>query len=98
MALDRFGRHSRGGRRLVVGQRWGDNSFTFVNHDQALHGADYCRIYVTKQGFDPTTDELTWGDLELLADIGVVEPGEGEPSKDPDLIFLQRRDVLRLGQ
>lgn len=62
-----------------------DNNFTFVNHDQALHGADYYRVYVSKQGFDPKVDELTWSDLELVADTGVVEPGEGEPSDLPDL-------------
>ncbi|QBI55607.1 lytic polysaccharide monooxygenase auxiliary activity family 9 protein [Streptomonospora litoralis] len=57
-----------------------DNDFTVTVHDQALHGADYFRVYVTEQGFDPVTEELGWGDLELLADTGVVEPGEGRPS------------------
>ncbi|WP_422647416.1 lytic polysaccharide monooxygenase auxiliary activity family 9 protein [Actinoalloteichus caeruleus] len=61
------------------------NEFTVTVHDQALHGADYYRVYVTKQGFDPTTDELGWGDLELAGQTGVVPPGEGTPSDDPAL-------------
>jgi chitin-binding protein len=36
-------------------------------YDQASHGADYFLVYVTKQGFDPTTQELGWDDLELVA-------------------------------
>ncbi|WP_026931665.1 lytic polysaccharide monooxygenase auxiliary activity family 9 protein [Glycomyces tenuis] len=57
-----------------------DQDFTFTNHDQADHGADYYRIYVTEQGFDPTTQALGWDDLELVAETGVIAPGEGEPS------------------
>ncbi|WP_338146299.1 lytic polysaccharide monooxygenase auxiliary activity family 9 protein [Streptomyces boncukensis] len=55
--------------------------FTFVNNDQANHGADYYRVYVTKQGFDPAADELGWGDLELVAETGKIAPGEGEPAE-----------------
>lgn len=62
-----------------------NNSFTFESHDQALHGADYYRIYVTRQGFDPTTERLGWDDLEPVADTGVVPPGEGTPESDPVL-------------
>ncbi|KAB8165232.1 cellulose-binding protein [Streptomyces sp. 3MP-14] len=49
-------------------------NFTVDLHDQALHGADYLLVYVTKQGFDPTTDELGWGDLELLAETDRIAP------------------------
>ena len=35
-------------------------------YDQASHGADYFLVYVTKQGFDPTTQPLTWNSLELV--------------------------------
>ncbi|MFC3994307.1 lytic polysaccharide monooxygenase [Nocardiopsis sediminis] len=61
------------------------NDFTVTVHDQALHGADYYRVYVTRQGFDPTTDRLGWGDLELAGETGVIAPGEGAPSTEPDL-------------
>ncbi|GAB3658604.1 lytic polysaccharide monooxygenase auxiliary activity family 9 protein [Glycomyces tarimensis] len=57
-----------------------DQHFTFTNHDQANHGADYYRIYVTRPGFDPTTERLGWDDLELRAQTGRVAPGEGEPA------------------
>ncbi|WP_031509205.1 lytic polysaccharide monooxygenase auxiliary activity family 9 protein [Streptomyces megasporus] len=48
--------------------------FTVHLHDQARHGADYLRIYVTKQGFDPTTQRLGWGDLELIEETGRYAP------------------------
>lgn len=56
------------------------NSFTATVHDAANHGADYYRIYVTEQGFDPITEELGWGDLELVAETGVIAPGVGTPN------------------
>ncbi|WP_199443894.1 lytic polysaccharide monooxygenase auxiliary activity family 9 protein [Umezawaea beigongshangensis] len=49
-------------------------SFTVNVHDQALHGADYYRVYVTRQGFDPTTQALGWGNLELRAQVGRTAP------------------------
>lgn len=75
--------HARDGRytALDVPGEWKavevDNNFTVTVQDQARHGADYYRIYVTEQGFDPTTDELGWDDLELAGETGVVPPGEG---------------------
>ncbi|MEE1941374.1 lytic polysaccharide monooxygenase auxiliary activity family 9 protein [Streptomyces sp. TRM 70361] len=48
--------------------------FTVHLRDQALHGADYLRVYVTRQGFDPTTRRLGWGDLELLETTGRYAP------------------------
>lgn len=57
-----------------------DNDFTLTYNDAANHGADYYRVYVTEQGFDPTTDELGWGDLELVTETDVIAPGEGTPS------------------
>ncbi|RRS00336.1 lytic polysaccharide monooxygenase [Glycomyces terrestris] len=56
-----------------------NSSFTFTNWDQANHGADYYRIYVTKQGYDARTDALDWADLELVADTGDINPGVGRP-------------------
>jgi lytic cellulose monooxygenase (C4-dehydrogenating) len=46
------------------------NNFTLTITDGARHGADYLLIYITKQGFDPTTQPLTWGSLELIQRTG----------------------------
>ena len=54
-----------------------DSNFTFTNWDQANHGADYYRIYVTKQGYNAQTDALDWADLELVEETGRILPGEG---------------------
>lgn len=53
------------------------NNFNLTVHDQALHGADYFRIYVTRQGFNPLTQRLGWGNLELVKETGRYAPGEG---------------------
>jgi predicted carbohydrate-binding protein with CBM5 and CBM33 domain len=42
------------------------NQFTLTLTDQAQHGADYIRVYITKQGFNSATQPLTWGNLELV--------------------------------
>jgi predicted carbohydrate-binding protein with CBM5 and CBM33 domain len=46
------------------------NNFTLTITDGARHGADYMLIYITKQGFDPTTQPLTWNSLELIQRTG----------------------------
>ncbi|WBB98818.1 lytic polysaccharide monooxygenase [Solwaraspora sp. WMMA2080] len=46
------------------------NSFSVRLFDQASHGADYIRVYVTRQGFNPISQALGWGNLELVAQIG----------------------------
>ena len=56
-----------------------DANFTFTNWDQANHGADYYRIYVTKQGYDAQTDALDWADLELVEETEKILPGVGRP-------------------
>jgi lytic cellulose monooxygenase (C4-dehydrogenating) len=48
--------------------------FTLTITDQAQHGADYLRIYVTRQGFDPTTQRLGWGNIEQVAATGRYAP------------------------
>ena len=48
--------------------------FTFTLTDQAQHGADYIKVYITKQGFDPTTQALGWGNLELITTTGKYAP------------------------
>jgi chitin-binding protein len=45
-------------------------NFAVTVFDQARHGADYIRVYVTRQGFDPTRQSLGWGNLELVSQIG----------------------------
>jgi chitin-binding protein len=46
------------------------STFHLTLTDGAKHGADYLKIYVTKPGFDPTTQKLGWGDLELIKTTG----------------------------
>jgi lytic cellulose monooxygenase (C4-dehydrogenating) len=46
------------------------NNFQLTLTDGARHGADYMLIYITRQGFDPTTQPLTWGNLELVQRTG----------------------------
>lgn len=52
------------------------DDFTVKLYDQASHGADYFRVYVTRQGFDPTTQPLTWGALDLVAETGSYGPSQ----------------------
>jgi predicted carbohydrate-binding protein with CBM5 and CBM33 domain len=53
-----------------------DSDFTVQLYDQASHGADYFLVYVTRQGFDPTTQPLTWDDLELVARTDAYAPSQ----------------------
>ncbi|WBB89323.1 lytic polysaccharide monooxygenase [Verrucosispora sp. WMMC514] len=46
------------------------NSFQLKFFDQASHGADYLRVYATRQGVDTLTKPLAWSDLELVGQIG----------------------------
>lgn len=46
------------------------NNFTLKLNDPSAHGADYLKIYITRQGFDPATQQLTWGALELVTQTG----------------------------
>lgn len=45
-------------------------NFTLTLTDGANHGADYLRIYVSKPGFDPTTQRLGWEHLDLVKTTG----------------------------
>ncbi|MFY1631984.1 lytic polysaccharide monooxygenase auxiliary activity family 9 protein [Solwaraspora sp. WMMB335] len=60
-------------------------NFTVTYHDQALHGADYHLVYVTRQGFDPLTQRLRWSDLELVRTTTGVAPGAGTRTNNPNL-------------
>lgn len=59
--------------------------FTVTLHDQARHGADYIKVYVTKQGFDALNDPLSWDDLELVTETKKIAPGVGKSSTAPSL-------------
>ncbi|WDZ87646.1 lytic polysaccharide monooxygenase auxiliary activity family 9 protein [Micromonospora cathayae] len=52
------------------------NSFRIRFFDQASHGADYIRVYATKQGFNALTKPLAWSDLELVGQIGNTPASE----------------------
>jgi chitin-binding protein len=47
--------------------------------DQASHGADYIRVYVTKQGYNALTKPLAWSDLELVGQIGNTPASQWTP-------------------
>ncbi|MEV0426887.1 lytic polysaccharide monooxygenase [Micromonospora sp. NPDC050495] len=51
-------------------------SFTIQLYDQASHGADYFRVYVSKQGFNPTTQRLGWGNLDYITQTGRYAPAQ----------------------
>ncbi|ANZ34777.1 cellulose-binding protein [Lentzea guizhouensis] len=51
-------------------------NFTMHLYDQASHGADYFRVYVSKQGFDPTTQTLGWGNLDFITQTGRFAPAK----------------------
>ncbi|MFE9750368.1 lytic polysaccharide monooxygenase [Saccharothrix saharensis] len=53
--------------------------FTLNLHDQSSHGADYMRVYATRQGFDPKTQKLRWSDLELVGQTGRIATGSTTP-------------------
>ncbi len=54
-------------------------SFPVRLWDQAGHGADYIRVYVTKAGFNPVTTALKWSDLQLVTEIGNTPVAQWTP-------------------
>ncbi|SFD26764.1 lytic polysaccharide monooxygenase auxiliary activity family 9 protein [Streptomyces aidingensis] len=52
------------------------SNFTLHLYDQASHGADYFRVYVTRQGYNPETQPLRWSDLELVRQTGSYAPAQ----------------------
>ncbi|MEU5032051.1 lytic polysaccharide monooxygenase auxiliary activity family 9 protein [Streptomyces milbemycinicus] len=52
------------------------NKFTMKLYDQASHGADYFLVYVSRQGYDPTTQPLKWSDLRQVAKTGKYGPSQ----------------------
>ncbi|KKK04573.1 lytic polysaccharide monooxygenase [Micromonospora sp. HK10] len=51
-------------------------AFTIQLYDQASHGADYFRVYVSKNGFNPTTQRLGWGNLDFITQTGRYAPAQ----------------------
>jgi chitin-binding protein len=49
-------------------------TFTLNLLDQAWHGADYIRVYITRQGYNATTTALGWNHLELVQSTGRLAP------------------------
>ncbi|MFF5262798.1 lytic polysaccharide monooxygenase [Actinomadura viridis] len=52
------------------------SDFTVKLYDQASHGADYFRVYVSRQGYDALTQPLRWSDLELVRETGRYAPAQ----------------------
>jgi chitin-binding protein len=52
------------------------SSFTMHLYDQASHGADYFRVYVSKNGYDPTTQSLGWNNLDFIMQTGRYAPAK----------------------
>lgn len=50
------------------------SNFTVQLYDQASHGADYFKVYVSKQGYDPKTQKLGWGNLDYITQTGKYAP------------------------
>ncbi|MFJ8580020.1 lytic polysaccharide monooxygenase [Micromonospora sp. NPDC093277] len=51
-------------------------NFSVQLYDQASHGADYFRVYVSKNGFNPTTQSLGWGNLDFITQTGRYAPAQ----------------------
>ncbi|WP_341720099.1 lytic polysaccharide monooxygenase [Micromonospora sp. FIMYZ51] len=51
-------------------------NFTVQLYDQASHGADYFRVYISKQGFNPATQTLGWGNLDFITQTGRYAPAQ----------------------
>ncbi|XVS61476.1 lytic polysaccharide monooxygenase auxiliary activity family 9 protein [Actinosynnema sp. CA-299493] len=52
------------------------SNFSLHLYDQASHGADYFRVYVSKQGFDPKTQTLGWSNLDFITQTGRYAPAK----------------------
>ena len=52
------------------------STFSMHLYDQASHGADFFRVYVSKNGYDPTTQRLGWGNLDFITQTGKYAPAK----------------------
>jgi predicted carbohydrate-binding protein with CBM5 and CBM33 domain len=60
-----------------------NRNFTLTLHDQASHGADFVDVYVTKSGFDPVTQPLTWDSLQPAGHVGNTPASQWTPTTTP---------------
>ncbi|MDO3700434.1 lytic polysaccharide monooxygenase [Micromonospora sp. C28SCA-DRY-2] len=74
------------------------NSFRVRLYDQASHGADYIRVYVTRQGFDALTEPLGWDDLELVGQIGNTPASQWKPETNGVSIEIPANAPGRTGR
>src|ERR1700754_4573721 len=80
------GGHAEGGRynSMDTVGNWHattvSTQFSLRLQDQASHGADYIRVYVTRAGYDPTTQPLRWSDLTLVSQIGNTPASQWAPA------------------
>lgn len=58
--------------------------FRLTLADQASHGADWIRVYISKDGFNPQTSRLGWGDVVQIAETGLI-PTSGNTAADPSV-------------
>lgn len=75
----------------ATGVRAGPQTIRYVLN--APHATLYYRFYLTKQGFDPTTQALGWDDLELIHDSG-RRPAATMESFQVDLPQRSGRQIL----
>ncbi|MEV0385929.1 lytic polysaccharide monooxygenase [Nonomuraea sp. NPDC050643] len=55
------------------------STFNIRLTDQAYHGADYIRVYISRQGYNATTTALGWNHLELVRETGRFAPAGTYP-------------------
>jgi lytic cellulose monooxygenase (C4-dehydrogenating) len=60
-----------------------NKNFTLTLHDQASHGADFIKVYVTNASYDPVTQPLTWDVLEPAGELGNTPAAQWTPSTTP---------------
>jgi chitin-binding protein len=73
-------------------------NFSVRLFDQASHGADYIRVYVTRQGFNPVTQPLRWSDLELVSQIGNTPASQWQQVSGGVQISISARAAGRSGR
>jgi predicted carbohydrate-binding protein with CBM5 and CBM33 domain len=67
-------------------------------YDQASHGADFFRVYVSKNGFDPTTQRLGWGNLDFITQTGSYAPANDITFNVPTSGYTGRHIVFVIWQ
>jgi chitin-binding protein len=70
------------------------SNFTVNVYDEARHGADWLHVYVTRQGYDPTTQPLRWADLELVRTTGSYYGGSSNYVTDVSVGGRSGRHVV----